>query len=774
MPRVAVTVRGVVQGVGMRPFVYRAATARGLSGWVHNDAAGLALEIEGPGPAIESFLAELRAGPEAGRVDGIEVEPRAERSEAGFRIVASDTHGEIVPSIPADLALCDACAAEVTTLGERRHGYAFTNCTECGPRFTIVAALPYDRARTSMHGFAMCEACSAEYADVGDRRSHPPPSAAPRGAPRRPRRAAGGAPRARGAPALELAALRLAAGDVLAMKGLGGFQLLADATSSEAVAALRRRKHRDEKPFAVMFPSLDAVRLSCAVSDAEAAALRSREAPIVLLERLAGAPGGVVSEVAPDNALLGALLPYTPLHLLLMRLAARPLVCTSGNLSGEPMCIDEREALERLGAIADVLLVHDRPIVRPVDDSVARVGPRGLELLRRARGFAPHHVAVAHDGPDVLALGGHLKATVTVLSRGRAVVSQHLGDLDTLEGLALVERTAADLVALLGARPAVVACDLHPDYASTRVAERLASELGARLERVQHHHAHVAACVAEHGLEGEVLGLAWDGAGFGPDGAVWGGEAILAEGARWTRFAHLAPFPLPGGEHAVREPRRAALGLLWEVLGEDAAGVAARWFERAELGVLMEMLRRRVGSPLTSSIGRLFDAVAAIAGLRARASFEGQAAMALEHAARGASGDPAYPVDLGGGEPGAAGDRSAPIVASVAPMIRAILAEVAAGTPPARIAARFHATLAELAEAIAVRAGAARVVLSGGCFQNARLSAEVRRRLCARGLEVYAPVKFPPNDGGLSLGQAFVAARRAAGEEGGDVPRRAG
>lgn len=761
MPRLALRVQGIVQGVGFRPFVYRRASALGLGGWVRNRPGGVEIEVQGPERSLDAFVADLTREPRApARVERIEIEPRAEAEAGPFQILGSEAASGVRPSMPADLAVCEDCAREVDSATGRRHRYPFTSCAQCGPRYTILTGLPYDRGRTTMERFAMCPACAAEYEDPSERRFHAEPIACPACGPRVQLVTAAGDAIEVDDAALREAAAAVLAGRVVAVKGLGGFHLLADATSPDAVALLRRRKRRDAKPFAVMFGSLDGVRAACHVSAAEADALLGPEAPIVLLRRLAPAAAriAVAHAVAPGMARLGALLPYTPLHRLLLQLVARPVVCTSGNLSDEPICIDAAEARERLGSVADVFLVHDRPIARPLDDSVARVGPAGIELLRRARGFTPLPLPLRIAAPPILALGGQLKSTIALFFDGQVVVSQHLGDARSAEAAALIERTALDLVRLFGVRPERVACDLHPDYASSRIAERLAEAFGAPLVRVQHHHAHVAACMAEHGLDGPVLGLAWDGAGYGLDGAVWGGEVLVVDSVSSRRAAHLRSFPLPGGERAMQEPRRAALGLLWETLGEGARDHARGWFRDAELGPMLSMLARGTNSPRTTSVGRLFDAVAALAGLRGTASFEGQAAMELEALAEAAGEQPGYALPVRAGAPGT------PAVIDSGPLIDAVLGDRREGVPAGVIASRFHAALVDVAEALAVAHGQRRVVLAGGCFQNALLAASIRGRLAARGFEVHTPRLYPPSDGGLSLGQIFVAARRSLEE----------
>jgi hydrogenase maturation protein HypF len=761
--RVAVQVEGIVQGVGFRPFVYGAATARGLTGWVRNRRDGLGLEVEGPEEVVDDFVAALsREPPPAAVVERVAVtRVPAAGARGPFRILPSLTDAAPRPALPADLATCVACTEETASPGARRYRYPFTNCTRCGPRYTLIESLPYDRSGTTMKSFRVCRACAAEYADPGDRRFHAQPIACPACGPVLRLLTADGQEAARGDDALLGAAQALAGDEVVAVKGLGGFQLLVDATSPTAVARLRARKRRPEKPFAVMLPDLEAIAAACELTADEALALGSPAAPIVLVRRRAGgAP--ITDGVAPRNPYLGVMLPTTPLHRLLLEEAGRPLVCTSGNLAEEPLCVDEMEAVQRLAGVADRFLVHDRPIVRPVDDSVARAGPDGLQVLRRARGFAPLPLSLPTETPLVLALGAQLKSTVALAVGDQVVVSQHLGDLHDTVGALLLERTVADLLRFLATRPTRVACDLHPDYASTRLAERLAATFGVRLERVQHHHAHVAAGMAEHGLAGPVVGLAWDGAGLGTDGTLWGGEALVVEGAGFRRVAHLRPFRLPGGEAALREPRRAAIGLLHELGGAEAVAHVPD-VAPATARVLLGMLARGVNAPITTAMGRLFDAVAALTGVRAAPGYEGQAAMELEFAADAEEDAAPYPFPLGPGTPA---------LADWEPLVRALLADRARGVAAGMMAARFHAALACLAEAIAVRAALPAVVLGGGCFQNLRLTRAVHARLRARGFDVYLPRYYPPNDGAIALGQVLVAARRA--EEERHVSRHSG
>jgi len=759
--RVAIAVRGVVQGVGFRPFVYNAAMARGLAGWVQNEVDTVRIEVEGDSADVDQFVHVLHHGPPPqARIDSLDVaEVPCQNGTAGvFEIRTSPAEGVPRPTIPADLATCPECAQEIRGPGERRYRYPFTNCTNCGPRWSIIERLPYDRPRTSMALFRMCPACKAEYDNPADRRFHAQPIACPDCGPILELLDHDGSRITLADEALDSSVAAIRAGQILALKGLGGFQLLVDATNARAVERLRHRKHRVEKPFAVMFPSLDEVRRRCEVSDEEARLLLSPQSPIVLLRQLGPGAGldDVATAVAPGNPYLGVMLPYTPLHHLLLATLRRPIVCTSGNLSEEPMAITPEDAVERLGAIADALLIHDRPIVRPVDDSVARVGPDGPQVLRRARGYAPLPINLGFAAPTLLAVGGHLKNTVALSIGSQVVLSPHIGDLDSVLSVDVHQRAIADLVHFFSVAPEAVVCDLHPDYASTRHAEALASGWSVPLVRVQHHHAHVAACMAEHRIEGPVLGFSWDGTGYGPDGTIWGGEVLECEGAGYRRVAHLRTFALPGGDRAIREPRRSAFGVLYEVFGDEAGAcaeelglTASEGRERSESHLLLSLLKRSVQSPRTSSMGRLFDAVAALCGLPAAITFEGQAAMALEFAAEEEHED-AYPLPVSDGTPA---------IIDWEPLVRAAASDRMAGAPRGRISARFHNALAGMTVAVAQRWGGRRVVLSGGCFQNALLARRVRQRLLDAGCEVYTHHQVPPGDGGIALGQIAVAAR---------------
>lgn len=747
--RVRIDVRGAVQGVGFRPFAWREATALGLGGFVANTPKGVMIEAEGAPAAIAALIETLgTAPPPNASVIDIAVEDMGTRGDVAFGIRDSLLDGAAAARILPDLAVCDDCLAELRDPKDRRHRYPFTNCTQCGPRYTIVEGLPYDRARTSMRRFSMCEACHAEYEDPANRRFHAEANACPACGPQLALWNGVGDVQAVSDGALLSAASALRAGAIVAVKGLGGFHLMVDARSEAGVVGLRQRKHREEKPFAVMFASLADLAREADFGPAEGSLLTSSARPIVLVRKSGGA---LAEAVAPRSPHLGAMLAYTPLHHLLLEECGFPLVATSGNRNDEPIVTDEDDALVRLDGIADLFLVHDRPIVRPVDDSVARMNTGRPQLLRRARGYAPAPIAAAVE-PGILALGGHLKSTIALSTGAGVVVSQHLGDLDTPEARDAYDNAVGDIARLHHATPRLVVRDLHPDYHSTRVAERM----GAPVVAVQHHVAHVAACMAEHGLSPPLLGVAWDGTGYGPDGTIWGGEFIRIDGSGWRRVACLRPFRLPGGEAAVREPRRSALGLLFAAYGREALAMAdlppVAAFTPAERITIAAMLDRGVNAPVTTSAGRLFDAVAALIDLRQFATYEGQAAAALEWtASRDAGAAYDFPLQDGTGE--------TPLQVDWAPALDAALADLRAGRAESVISAAFHKGLALAIAAVAARIGEATVVLSGGCFQNALLTEATVAALRAGGLTPWWDEQVPANDGGLALGQVWWAGR---------------
>jgi hydrogenase maturation protein HypF len=750
--RTAVRVEGIVQGVGFRPFVYSLATRLGLGGLVGNDVDGVFAEIEGAPDAVQEFLLSLeRDAPPLARIERVLTRPLAVAGGTAFTIVPSEPGGRRRALISADTTVCADCLAELADPADRRYRYPFINCTNCGPRFTIVTGVPYDRALTTMAAFAMCGPCAAEYHDPGNRRFHAQPVCCPACGPRLSVLSPDRTPLP-GEPVTVAAGL-LRGGQVLAVKGLGGYHLAAAAASEGAVAALRARKHREDKPFAVMAADVTAARLLCEVDRAEEALLASARRPIVLLARRPDA--GVARAVAPGNRQLGVMLPYTPLHHLLLRELAEPMVLTSGNVSDEPIAYTDDDALARLGGIADAFVVHDRPIHIRTDDSVVRA-LRGREsLIRRSRGYAPEPVAVrTRFRRPVLACGAELKNTFCLGSEGRAVISQHVGDLENYETLRSFTAGIEHFKRLFDITPELVAHDLHPDYLSTKYAAGLS---GVDLAGVQHHHAHIASCLADNGRDGPVIGVAFDGTGFGTDGTIWGGEFLIADLAGYQRAGHLEPVPMPGGAAAIRQPwRMAAAYLAAAGSGAGPGRLGVRRRHEADWEPVLALARRGVNAPLTSSAGRLFDAVAALLDVRDVISYEGQAAIELEQLADLAERG-SYRARIAPGPPLRVAGRD---------LVLAAASDLAAGTSRAVIAARFHhgvaAAIEDCCAALRDRHGLAAVALSGGVFQNLLLASEVTDRLTARGFEVLVHSRVPCNDGGISLGQAVVAAARDA------------
>lgn len=749
--RVRVAVAGAVQGVGFRPFVYRLAHELRLRGFVSNGAAGVVIEAEGSAPDVRQFLTRLETEkPSISLIQSLETTYLDLAGYTDFQIRAS-TGGEKRALVLPDLATCPDCVRDLFDPSDRRFRYPFTNCTNCGPRFSIVRSLPYDRAATTMSGFVMCEDCAREYATPANRRFHAQPNACPACGPQLAWWDAHGKAIARRDEALTAAVRAIRDGCVVAVKGVGGFHLMVDARNETAVRTLRERKHREEKPLAVLMPSFDMALRYCTASEIEARLLRSPECPIVLLRRRDS--GDLAASVAPENPTLGVMLPGNPLHHLLMRDLAGPVVATSGNLSEEPLCTDEHEALERLAGIADFFLVHDRPILRHVDDSIVRELAGRELVLRRARGFAPLPISIDGELPPILAVGGHQKNSVALAVGSQIFISQHLGDLETVESQRAFESVTTAMQGLYDFKPQTIACDLHPDYTSTHYAEGS----GIAVERVQHHEAHVLACMAENHLHPPVLGIAWDGSGMGTDGTVWGGEFLHVTENDVRRVAHLRRFRLPGNAKAIREPRRVALAVLYEIFGDDVVKLdvpTLRAFTGSELEAILTMLRRQVNAPWTSSAGRLFDAFASLMDVRQVASFEGQAAMALEHAVDGTKEECAYPhaVVMDGDE----------LWLDWEPAVRALLAEP---TSQGRASARFHAMLVEMAADVAARVGETNVVLGGGCFQNRILTEGMVCRLAKAGYRPFWHQRVPPNDGGLALGQVLAAHRRRRGRK---------
>ncbi len=764
------SVTGVVQGVGFRPFVHRLARRHGLSGWVLNAAGDVQISVEGPSEEIRAFVRALRAeAPPLARIERLEMEARAPSGLETFTIRESRDEPARRQPVSPDVALCAACERELFNLANRRYRYPFITCTDCGPRFTVIDAMPYDRERTSMRAFMQCAACLREYHSPADRRYHSETNSCPECGPRVWLEVSPPSPEGRGGQGvrtpegreqegertIRATAQLLAEGRIVAIRGLGGFHLAVDATNEEAVARLRARKHREAKPLAVMVRTLPEARDLAEVSSAEAELLRSAERPIVLLKRLIdpGRQPGVAPSVAPGLDTIGVMLAYTPLHHLLLDLVKRPLVMTSGNQSEEPIATDNADARKRLAGIADAFLLHDRDIVARYDDSVVRLAGDLPVFLRRARGYAPLPVNLPFASPRALvAVGPHLKNTFTLVHGARAYVSQHIGDLENLETLQHFRATLDAYKRVFRIEPLVAVRDLHPGYLSTRVAAELGLE---RTIAVQHHHAHVAAVLAEHGVTEPAVGVAYDGTGYGDDGRVWGAEILVADLAGYRRAGHLRYAPLPGGDLAARRPWRAAAGYL--SLEPGAARAFARAFQGVDAGkqrAVAQQLAARLNAPLASSMGRLFDAAAAVLGIRRVAQYEGQAAMELEALAGARVARPLpFPV---------VGDGDGRWILDPVPLLAALGDELAAGAHAAELAAAFHESVAaatdDLVARVAAHAGVRTVAVGGGCFQNVRLLVSVRARLEARGLRVLVPRRLGPNDGAVSYGQAAVAA----------------
>jgi len=747
--RLGIDIEGLVQGIGFRPYVYRLANELELSGWIGNNRRGVRLEVEGRAERLADFIRRLPAEkPALAEIRTMQTTSLPFRGESGFVIRASRLSGSGRALILPDLATCPACLKEIFDPGDRRYLYPFTNCTDCGPRYSIIESLPYDRRRTSMKAFTMCDRCREEYDNPADRRYHAQPNACPRCGPQVELRDARAKPMAGYETALSEAAGLVREGAIVALKGPGGFQLIADAGNEGSIARLRRRKHRPVKPLAVMLPDLDAVRRECRVSSTEEATLLSPAAPIVLLQRDNFGQSVICRSVAPDNTWLGVMLPCTPLHHILMHFLGIPLVATSGNVSHEPICIDNEEALTRLAGIADFFLMHDRPVVRPVDDSVVRIIAGRALTIRCARGLAPLPVPIDDPGPACLAVGGHLKNTVALALESTALLSQHHGDLDRSLTRDVFGQTIRSLSDMYDFKATVTVSDEHPDYGSTRYAV----SRGGRLIRVQHHYAHILSGLADNGLDGPLLGVVWDGSGLGPDGTLWGGEFLRADRKGYIRLARFRRFMLPGGEKAMREPRRAALGVLYEIFGDDLFArsdlISPRAFSAGERNILRTILDRSLNAPRTSSAGRLFDVVASLTGECQVGHFEGQAAMRLESLAEGRDTEVSYPFRT-------IKDNGL-VTVDWEPLILDILHDIAHGVEAGQIASRFHNSLAEIIVAVAELSGESEVLLTGGCFQNKVLTERSLARLKSRGFAVYRHGRVPCNDGGLALGQILA------------------
>jgi len=752
--RKAIEVSGIVQGVGFRPYIYRLAGERQLTGSICNTAAGVSIEVQGPPAAVDDFLARLPAeAPLLARITEITVHEIPCNGDLHFRIVTTHRGEPVSTLISPDVAVCADCLREMFDPADRRYRYPFINCTNCGPRFTIVRNIPYDRPFTSMAAFRMCSACQAEYDDPSNRRFHAQPNACWTCGPQVELWDLVGK-RVEAADPIAETVTRLQRGDVVAIKGLGGFHLACDATNADAVRTLRERKRRVEKPFAVMVPDVSTAERFCEVDEAARQLLLSPQRPIVLTLRRKDT--AVADEVAPFNRYLGVFLPYTPLHHLLFAEGKfSALVMTSANMSEEPICIANDEAVRRLQKLADCFLVHNRDILLRCDDSVTRISSGRARQLRRSRGFVPVPVFLSEEVPSVLAVGGELKNTICLTKGRHAFLSQHIGDLENAESYSFFEEAIEHLQRILEITPVAIAYDLHPSYFSTGWA---LAQSGLPQIGVQHHHAHIASCMAENHLDGQVIGIALDGTGYGTDGRIWGGEVLLADYSGFERAAHLAYVPLPGGEAAIREPWRMAVAYLVRHFGCDfvrglplVADVPPK-----NLNVLFRMMEQGINSPLTSSCGRLFDAVAALAGIRHRVNYEAQAAIELEMAIANSSDESAYPFELVPEGEGWTIDTRG--------LFEALLRDLGRDVSLADISRRFHnglvEVLAELASRLREKSGLQRVCLSGGTFQNAYLFERVCERMGKENFRVFSHGEVPAGDGGLSLGQALVAAKK--------------
>ncbi len=737
--RLRVRLKGAVQGVGFRPFVYRLAKDLGLRGWVINNSSGVEIEVEGKVQLLEEFLLRLQTEkPPLAHIYSQEVEYLEEVGYEDFEIRESKEEGKKEVLILPDIATCQWCLKELFDPKDRRYMYPFINCTYCGPRFTIIERLPYDRPNTTMKAFPMCPQCKKEYEDPRDRRFHAQPIACPSCGPSLSLITRDGELLAEGEESIEATLQALKEGKIVAVKGIGGFHLMCDATREESVRILRERKRRKEKPFAVMFRDMEQLLLYAEPTELEKALLLSPERPIVLIK----GKGGLAPSVAPGLKRIGAFLPYSPLHHIILHSLDFPVVATSGNLSDEPIVKDNQEAIERLSPLADLLLLHNRDIKRRCDDSVVKVIGGVPTPIRRSRGYVPMPIRLPFKlKRKVLALGGMLKNTFAIGFEDMVILSQHVGDIDNLETLKSFEDMVFDLMSLYDFEPELLVCDLHPRYETTRWAKEFSQRKGIPLLQVQHHFAHVLSCMGERGVEGRVLGIAWDGTGYGEDGSLWGGEFLVCDYKGYERAFYFRPFRLIGGERAVKEPRRVALSLLFELYGEDATGMSlepVRSFREEDLKNLYIAWSKGINSPYSSSVGRLFDAIASLIGLRQTVSYEGQGAMMLEDLYDPLVKDH-YPYAFEGNK------------IDWRPMLEAIIKD----REREKVPSRFINTLAHVGLQVVKELGMERVCLSGGVMQNDPLVSKIKELLEAEGFKVYTHQRVPPNDGGLSLGQAL-------------------
>ncbi len=748
--RLKVIIHGVVQGVGFRPFIYRLASEYNFKGWVMNSSEGVFMEIEGEKEKLNEFLLRIeKEKPPRSYIQSLEYSFLDLVGYNKFEIRDSDKSGRKTTLILPDIATCNECLSDIFSPNNRRYLYPFTNCTNCGPRFSIIESLPYDRPNTTMKNFVMCKDCQNEYENPEDRRFHAQPNACPQCGPHLELWDKNGNVIKKYHDAIVKSVEAIKNGKIVAIKGLGGFHLMVDARNDEAIKRLRLLKNREEKPFALMYPNVTLIKEHCYVSPLEERLLSSPEAPIVLLKHQNfNTQHSISKHVAPNNPYLGIMLPYTPLHHILMKELQFPVIATSGNISDEPICIDEYEALKRLHNIGDLFLIHNRPIVRHIDDSIARIVEDKEMIIRRARGYAPLPISLKKELPSVLAVGGHLKNTIAVSKGNNIFISQHIGDLETELSYNAFQRVIKSLCNVYEINPEAVICDLHPNYFSTQFAKGY----GLPITYVQHHYAHILSCVAENEIELPCLGISWDGTGYGLDATIWGGEFLFINHRSFSRVSHFKQFHLPGGDKAIREPRRVAFAILFEIFGDNIFEMkdleTIKSFTQKELDTLKTMLKKNINSPLTSSAGRLFDAVSSIIGIRQITKYEGQAAMELEFSIDNIKTEEIYPFKIY--------QKGNIYIIDWSPMILNIIEDKKRNMLVGEISAKFHNTLSEIIVDIVKRINQERVVLSGGCFQNKYLTEKTIDKLKNKNFKVYWHQRIPPNDGGIALGQIMA------------------
>lgn len=765
-----ITIQGVVQGVGFRPFIYRIATDLKLNGWVKNSPTGVSIEVEGKAEQLAIFLQRIQIEkPPLAIIHQIKSQFIKLSHYSQFIIDNSSHTGEKTTLILPDAATCSDCLSDIFTATNRRYFYPFTNCTNCGPRFSIIESLPYDRPYTTMKDFVMCNDCQTEYLNPSSRRFHAQPNACPNCGPQLELWNHQGEILGKKNQALLLTVEAIYQGKIIAVKGLGGFHFVVDARNKSAVQKLRDRKQRPTKALALMYPNLEQIKQDCHVSISAEKILTSTAAPIVLLKPKKSTSTNIANNIAANHPYLGIMLPYTPLYHLLMEKLGFPIVATSGNISDEPICTCENTAIQSLGHIADLFLVNNRPIHQPIDDSIVQIIAERPLILRRARGYAPlpipinSHFIQQYPHPKILAVGGYLKNTTAIFTNQQAFISQHLGNIQSSQNYDIFQQTITVMMQTYEFKPDIITCDLHPNYLTSQYAKEFSQKHSIPLITVQHHYAHSLACIAENNITGSVLSIAWDGTGFGTDNTIWGGEFLLINDTSYRRFAHLRTFALPGGEKAIKQPKRSALGLLYELFADELFGMGELSlmsnFSTSELATLQTMLQHQFNTPITSSCGRLFDAVSSILGLQAEISFEGEAAIALEYTAleytiNNQETDTSYKFDII--DPS---NPQQPLIVDWSTMVKQILAEIETGLPISLLSAKFHNTLAEIIVAIAIRSGETKVVLTGGCFQNKYLLERTINRLRAENFTPYWHKYIPCNDGGIALGQIMAALR---------------